>query len=134
MMIERKRTLCFDEQINPRSSENDINRDIIIDYLNKINTSLTKGNPSKKTLIESLRLVSGPPEMRCAVNAALMMFNDDPERFFEGCRIELVEKPDPAGNNMTRTVFRGPVYLQIIRVLQTINNGGIIKEKICLKR
>ncbi len=99
MMIERKRTLFFDEQINPRSSENDINRDIIIDYLNKINTSLTKGNPSKKTLIESLRLVSGPPEMRCAVNAALLMFNDDPERFFEGCRIELVEKPDPTGNN-----------------------------------
>ena len=128
-LIKRKRTLCFDEQINPQSSENDISRDIILDYLNRIDTSLTKGNPSKKTLIESLRLVSGPPEMRCAVNAALLMFNDDPERFFEGCRIELVEKPDPTGNNMTETVFKGPVYLQIKRVLQTINNG-IIKEKI----
>lgn len=128
VLIANRRFASFDEDINPNSSESDIERDLVIDYLNRVDSSIIRTSISTESLLESLRLVAGPHEARCAVNCALLMFNSDPERFFEGCRIELVEKPFANGTGMTETVFKGPVDGQIRRVLQTIRNG-CIKEK-----
>lgn len=129
ILISKSREYGFDEEINPNSPPSDIERDLIMEYLNRVGSRIPKDNMGTEDLLDSLRLVSGPPEMRCAINVALLMFSSDPERFFPGCRIELVEKPRADGSNMTETIFRGPVDSQIRRVLQTISNGDI-KQKI----
>lgn len=52
---------------------------------------------STEEILDSMRLAVGPREQRMFVNAALMMFCEDPERFFDRARIEVVVKPDPTG-------------------------------------
>ncbi len=128
ILISKAGQYAFDEEINPNSSASDIERDLIIEYLNRVGSKIADRNMSTADLLDSLRLVAGPPEMRRAVNVALLMFSSDPEIFFPGCRIELVEKPFADGTNMTETIFTGLVDSQIRRVLQTIRNGDIKQQ------
>lgn len=128
ILISKAGQYAFDEEINPNSSASDIERDLIIEYLNRVGSKIADKNMSTADLLDSLRLVAGPPEMRRAVNVALLMFSSDPEVFFPGCRIELVEKSFADGTNMVETIFTGPVDSQIRRVLQTIKNGDIKQQ------
>lgn len=127
-LIEQSRTVSFDEECNPKAVVSDIERDLVTDYLVRAGAD-PHADASSVDLYDSLRLIDGPPEMRRVVNVALLMFSSDPERFFEGCRVEFVEKPEPDGSDMVETVFRGPVDSQIRRVLQMFR-GGVLKERI----
>ena len=60
-----------------------------------------------------MRLVGGPSEFRKPLNVGLMFFSEDPERFFDYARIEIVDKPDPTGIGMTEKLFTGPLNRQL---------------------
>ncbi len=61
---------------------------------------------------------TGPDEALRPRNIALLMFNEDPERFFRGARTEFVDIPDPTGGGMVEKVFSGAgqPFLQWARV------------------
>lgn len=80
-------------------------------------------------LYRLLRIVRGPPEAVKPVNIGLMMFSDDPERFFRNTHIEVVSMPDPSGELMEETVFRGPLDDQIRNALRYIGSV-FIKERV----
>jgi len=56
-------------------------------------------------------------------NVALLFFVTDPEQFFSGARIEVVQFGDDAGGNLIEEkTFRGPIHLQIRQALDYLNS------------
>jgi len=56
-------------------------------------------------------------------NIALLFFVNDPEQFFTGARIEVVQFGDDAGGNLIEEkVFRGPIHTQIRQALDYLNS------------
>ncbi len=100
-------------------------------YLQTVNSNLL--NDIDRLTIEeiasNLRIADGPKEYYKPLNVGLLFFNDDPEKFFPYCRIELVNIPDPTGQAMEERIFTGPIDQQLQDVLRYIKNN-VIAEKI----
>lgn len=123
-------SIPFDDRPNPQANTKDIAPYLITDFLNKVGSSLSiDPKMDISDVMLQMGLLDGPAEMRFPKNVALMFFSEDPERFFPYARIEFVDKPDPAGENMTETTFTGPLDQQIITALRFIK-GYVIKERI----
>lgn len=118
----------FDNMVNNSASITDLRSDLISDYLARSGSSYA-GQPITLDVMRGLQIVRGPSEEMLPVNVGLMMFSDDPEKFFPYCRIEVVYKPDPTGEGMIENVFKGPVDGQLRRALDYIKSV-IISEKI----
>lgn len=76
-----------------------------------------------------MQLVTGPDEAIRPRNIALLMFNENPEKFFRGARIEVVDIPNPTGEEMVEKIFTGPIQRQLKDALLYIKNY-VLKEKI----
>jgi ATP-dependent DNA helicase RecG len=65
-------------------------------------------------------------------NVGLLFFNEDPDQFFSGSRIEVVQFGDDAGGDLIEErVFRGPLPQQIKGALEYLDNlGGALLQKI----
>jgi ATP-dependent DNA helicase RecG len=50
-------------------------------------------------------------------NVALLFFSEDPEEWFRGARIEVVQFADTSGNVQAEQVFRGPLHEQLRKSL-----------------
>ncbi len=123
-------SIPFDDRPNPQASINDIAPYLISYFLNRINSSLTINQATDiQDVMFQMGLLDGSAEMRFPKNVALMFFSENPERFFPYARIEFVDKPNPAGENMTETTFTGPLDQQITTALRFIK-GYVIKERI----
>lgn len=128
-LVRRGNNTPFDDMVNETASVNDIRRGLVTDFLNRINSRVDYGSMENIELYRLLRIVRGPSENPRPVNVGLMMFSDDPERFFRNAHIEVVYMPDPTGEDMEETVFRGPLDDQIRNALRYIS-GMFIREKV----
>ena len=128
-LVRRANRTPFDDMVNETASVNDIRRGLVTDFLNRVNSNIDYNGMENLELYRLLRIVRGPPEAVKPVNIGLMMFSDDPERFFRNTHIEVVSMPDPSGELMEETVFRGPLDDQIRNALRYIGSV-FIKERV----
>ena len=84
---------------------------------------------SVKDLAVSMLIAKGPEEDIRPTNVGLMFFSKDPEKFFPGCRIEIVIHKDKTGRNFEEIYFQGPIHNQLRNVLSFIKNQ-VIKEHV----
>jgi ATP-dependent DNA helicase RecG len=61
---------------------------------------------SSEEMFRKLRLVVRINEHEVPRNVALLFFNDDPEKFFRGARIDVVQFGDDAGGDLTRIIHK----------------------------
>lgn len=127
-LIRRSRKLPFDDMVNENAVVRDIKFNYIQDYLGRVG-SHTDLNTDLVTLCRSMKIVRGPEEMLRPVNIGLMMFNDRPDDFFRGARIEVAIMPDETGEGMSERIFHGPLDDQIRSALTLIRNT-VIEEKV----
>jgi ATP-dependent DNA helicase RecG len=59
----------------------------------------------------------------------LLLFNDNPEKFFPGSRIDVVIYHDEVGDQMTEKIFSGPIQQQLKNSLNYLKNN-IIEERV----
>lgn len=121
----------FDDQPNLVSSFEDLDKNLLLTHLKEASSSMY---PSAETLttreiVQNMKLSSGPPELECPVNAALLFFCPNPEKFFPYSRIEVVYIPDATGTGMEEKIFHGPIQNQLRNALQYIQER-ILTEKI----
>lgn len=114
----------FDDRPNLTASVDDLSLALMRDHLREIGSSLygQSENASLVDLARDLQLLSGPPEDLRPRNVGLLMFSDHTARFFRYARIEVVDMPDPTGQNMTEKVFVGPIQRQLRDSLAYIKN------------
>jgi ATP-dependent DNA helicase RecG len=77
--------LPFDDRINNNASINELDKDLLIEFLYAIGSNLYREAPqmNKEELALRMQLLKGAPEDRHPVNVALLFFNPEPHTFFQ---------------------------------------------------
>ena len=121
----------FDDRPNLAASIEDLDISLMRKFLYDVNSSLYELSSTMSVLkiAQSLQIVSGPDESLHPRNVGLLFFNEDPEKFFRGARIEVVDIPNPTGEGMSEKKFKGPIQRQLKDALQYIQNY-VLKEKV----
>ncbi len=118
------RRIPFDDCANHEAELSDLQPALLQSYLLRVGSALGDSvfrRPLEETA-RDMRLVRGPSECPRPVNAGLLMFNGEPDRFFPYVQIEVVDKPDPTGIGMTEKIFRGPLDHQLSSALTYIQS------------
>ena len=115
----------FDERVNYKSSMDDLDRNLMLEFLKRINSRMDTSNLSDLELARNLHITGGPPENQKPLNAGLLFFSREPERYFRYAQIEIENKPDPSGKRMTSKVFKGPLDRQIRDSMEYLENQVI---------
>ena len=125
----------FDDRPNLAAEIDDLDIGIMRNHLKKISSTLYERSTKMSALeiATDMQLISGPAERIKPLNVGILMFSEQPEKYFRHARIEVVDIPDPTGTNMTEKVFTGPIQRQLRDALAYIKNYTvkevIIKEK-----
>lgn len=122
----------FDERPNQQATLDDVSLILVRDYLSKIKSkiSATAHTMSMEDLLSNMNLLTGPKEWQHIKNVALMMFTEDPSKFFPYTQVDVVIFPEGKiknPNNFTETTFKGPVPTLIRQTLQYLQ-ANVIKE------
>jgi Predicted transcriptional regulator containing an HTH domain and an uncharacterized domain shared with the mammalian protein Schlafen len=123
----------FDDRPNTSVSVDDISFTLIKEHLRQTKSRLLEwvDDRSKTDILSQMELLSGPPERSHPRNVALMMFTDNPEKYFPYSRVEVVHFPNGADDpTFTEApAITGPVP-QIIRQTLLYLKTAVLQEKI----
>jgi len=123
----------FDDRRNLTASLDALSPALVRHFLSEIKSDLVAPNVDIPAieLYRKLRLVFKVNGHEVPKNVALLFFSDQPEDFFPGTRIEVVQFADEAGGDLIEEkIFRGPVQTQLSQVLDYLNafNTTLIKK------
>ena len=129
-LIALTHNIPFDDRINIAADINDLRFPLIRNYLYRVNSTLLSDLESRslEKIAEDLRIAGGPKEYFKPLNVGLLFFNENPEKFFPYCRIELINIPDPTGQGMEERIFSGPIDQQLQDALLYIKNNVIVEK------
>lgn len=123
----------FDDGPNTLASADEISFTLIKEHLRQTKSRLLEwvDDRSKADILSQMELLSGPPERTYPRNVALMMFTDNPEKYFPYTRVEIVHFPNGADDpTFTEApVISGPVP-QMIRQTLLYLRTTVLQEKI----
>lgn len=115
----------FDDRRNSAVSIDVISPTLVRNFLSDIKSELVApGNVIPELdLYRNLRITTPINSHEVPRNVALLFFVDDPEQYFPGARIEIVQFGDDAGGNLIEEkIFRGPLHHQLRQALDYLNN------------
>ena len=130
-LLSLSETIPFDDRINYNATVNELDKDLIIEFLYAIDSNLYKDAPQmgKEELALRMQLLRDTPENRHPINAALLFFNLEPHNFFRGAFSEVVLYKDYKGITFTEKTFRGSLFKQIRNVLEYLRSM-VLAEKV----
>ena len=119
----------FDDEVNLNANYEDMRLSLIKEYLYDTGNELydETSKLSKEELLKKLDMIDG--ELR-PKNIGLLMFSDSPEKFIQGCQLELVHFLGTTCDGFIEKKFHGPIHEQIRSVLSYIENNLIKSENI----
>ena len=124
----------FDDRPNLLANIKDLDVALMRQHLKTVGSELYERSSNYDTLrlAQDMQLVAGPPENIHPLNVGILMFCETPEKFFRYARIEVLDIPDPTGQNMVEKTFTGPIQRQLADALAYLKNYAI-KEAIIKK-
>jgi ATP-dependent DNA helicase RecG len=132
-LIELTARIPFDDRINQTASLDDLNLRLIQNYLKEVRSSLY--DESAKIpfaeLCRHLMIAKGSDELLRPTNAGLLLFNEHPEKYFSGAKIDLIIHKNKVGKDYTEKIFTGSIIQQIRDVLQYFKTN--IVEELVIK-
>ena len=91
----------------------DLRPDLVRSFLHEVGSGLA-AEPDPADIYRRMRISRRSNDHEVPVNAGLLFFSDNPERWFPGARIEVVSFPEgPAGDTLGERVFRGGLLRQM---------------------
>lgn len=130
-LLELTARIPFDDRINQRASLDDLSLQLIQSHLKEIMSSLYEESTkiSFQDLCKQMKIVKGPDEFLRPTNAGLLLFNDHPDQFFSGAKIELVIHKGKVGKDYIEKIFTGTIIKQVRDALNFIKTN-IIQEQV----
>jgi ATP-dependent DNA helicase RecG len=128
-LIELTARIPFDDRINQTASLDDLNLRLIQNYLKEVRSSLYDESTKIpfSELCRHLMIAKGSDELLRPINAGLLLFNEHPEKFFSGAKIDLIIHKNKVGKDYIEKLFAGSIIQQIRDVLQYFKST-IIEE------
>lgn len=114
----------FDDRRNLTATTDNLSLSLVRRFLSNVKSDLaTSGQDwNDADLYKRLRLSVPINGFEAPKNVALLFFTEDPERYFAGVRVEVVQLGDDAGGDLIEEkVFRGPLDEQIRQSLDYLN-------------
>jgi ATP-dependent DNA helicase RecG len=128
-LLELAAKVPFDDRINRQATLDDLSLGLIREHLREIKSRLAEESATMpfEDLCRQMRIASGPPEYFRPLNIGLLMFNEQPERFFHGAYIDIVLFTGDTGRSFEEKRFAGPLPRQLRQSLDFLKTN-IIKE------
>lgn len=128
-LIELTARIPFDDRINQTAALDDLNLRLIQNYLKEVRSSLFEKSTKIpfSELCRHLIIAKGSDELLRPTNAGLLLFNENPENFFSGAKIDLIIHKNKVGKDYTEKLFTGSIIQQIRDVLQYFKTN-IVEE------
>lgn len=121
-LIQLTARVPFDDRRALHASVEDIREGKVREFLHDIHSGLHKEKHTKE-LYRKLRIAEPVNGHDAPKNIGLLSFSDDPEMWFTGARIEVVQyAADAPGNIQEEKVFRGGIIEQVKAVLTYLEN------------
>jgi ATP-dependent DNA helicase RecG len=114
----------FDDRRNLTASIDVISPALVRNFLAEIKSDLVAPhlNIDDVDLYRKLRILFKINGQEVPKNVALLFFTHNPEDFFPGARIEVVQFGDASGGDLIEEqIFQGPIHTQIWQVLNYLN-------------
>lgn len=120
----------FDDRANPYADLDELDKSLFMDHLKEAGSSLVEEAEKMDVaaIARKMQLISGPPEFEKPVNAAVLFFTSNPQKYFRYARIEVVYLPDPTGEKMQEKTFTGPVQIQLKQALDYIRSMFLVEQ------
>lgn len=131
-LISLANQVPFDDRSNTQAKVENISMVRIKDHLLKVKSRLAEqvGKIPDQELLGYMELISGPNEYIFPRNVALMLFAEQPHKFFPYTQVDIVEFPEgDAGPYTELEPIKGPVPLQISRTLDILKDK-LVKGKV----
>ncbi len=133
-LMELAAKIPFDDRRNQEARVENISPILVRRYLHDIRSGLVADNQQidDRELYRRLRIVAPVNSHEVPKNIGLLFFNENPDTFFPGARIEVVHFGDDAGGDLIEErTFRGPLPQQIRNTLNYLDGlGGTLLQKI----
>jgi len=130
-LFELANKIPFDDRINPQASINELNLSSIQSFLKEVGSKLYQQSSkmSFEELCRKMNIARGATENLRPLNVGLLLFTENPEKYFRGSITELIAYKDEVGDEFDESRFIGPIHNQLRGALRYIKSN-IIKEKI----
>ncbi|WP_295441037.1 RNA-binding domain-containing protein [uncultured Thiodictyon sp.] len=116
-LLQQTARVPFDDRRAHAARNDDLSLSLVREFLNDVRSDLRDDQDAEHTY-RAMQIVSRVNGHSVPRNVALLFFSHNPEQWFRGARIEVVEFPDEAGGNtLTEKVFRGPLHHQLRQCL-----------------
>ena len=124
-LIEQTARIPFDDRRSLVAKVEDISPTLVRRFLSDVRSDLiqTGTNVADIDLYQRMRIVVRLNDHYAPRNAAILFFNETPDSFFDGARIEIVQFGDDVGGDLIeeRTIT-GPLNEQIKLTLDHLNS------------
>jgi predicted HTH transcriptional regulator len=119
-LLESAAKVPFDDRRNLHARLEDVSPSLVRRFLHEVGSDLVAHTPplDAALLYRHMNLVVRVNGHEVPRNVALLFFNEEPERFFAGARLDVVRFAEDAGGDLLEErAFRGPLPLQIREAL-----------------
>jgi ATP-dependent DNA helicase RecG len=132
-LFENAAKIPFDDRRCLKGDIGDISAVLLNKYLTDVRSHLAVLDLPLLDILSRLRLTVPVNNHVLPKNVSLLFFSDEPNKFFEGAFIEVVQFGDDAGGDLIEEKqFKGPISDQIHSCLNYLDSigGGTLLEKI----
>ena len=133
-LYEQTAKIPFDDRINHNASINDLSLMLIREYLHKVKSKLYDDLSylDIKEIGQKMQIIKGSSEYLKPTNVGLLMFSENPQKYFESAYIDIAVYQDDYGTKYEQKIFKGTIYHQINSALDFLKNNVVklIVEKI----
>lgn len=130
-LLQLTARIPFDDRRSFLASTDDMRESKVKEYLNDIGSALVEEG-STKELYRKMRIAVPVNGHDAPKNVGLLMFSENPEKWFSGTRIEVVHFADDAsGSIVEERIFRGGIHEQLknaLAYLEGISSFHMMKQ------
>ena len=123
----------FDDRINQTADIEELDRMYIEDFLKRVGSKMTHEEIMHMPMAElgwHLQIIGGSSEDLHPKNVGLLLFSQNPEKYFPYARIEIVHFLDEVGDRFTEKILHGPIHLQLEAALKYIREQVLLEKVI----
>jgi ATP-dependent DNA helicase RecG len=121
-LLQQTARVPFDDRRAHEARNDNLSLSLVREFLNDVRSDLRDDQDAER-IYQAMQIVSRVNGHTVPRNVALLFFSHNPEQWFRGARVEVVEFPDEAGGNtLTEKVFRGPLQDQLRQCLSHLES------------
>jgi len=124
-LIQQTARVPFDDRRAFEATNEDLRISLAREFLSDVRSDLVQETDAER-VYTAMQITTRQNGRTVPKNIGLLFFTDDPQRWFRGARIEVVEFNDDAGGNtLTEQVFGGPLHHQLRQCLTWLESMTI---------